>query len=316
MSQDFTRRDFSRLVVGSTATVAPVAAAGSLPKRPLGKIGFQASILGLGAQRIADRGPMPQDEVNRIVAELIDSGVNYFDTARGYGASEELLGPALKGKRDKIFLVSKTRSATREGALAEVRESLKLLQTDYLDCVHIHNIARDDRFPNLDQALSSKGVLGGLMEAKKQGMIRHIGCTAHLRPPRVLPVFATGEIELFMASLNYVERHIYNFEETVLPEARRRGIGVIAMKVLGGPLNGDTKPRLADPASYQATLRYVWSLPEVAVAIIGMRSVEEVRQGVAAARGYRPFSTAENARLSVQGKLLAREWGELRGPAV
>jgi aryl-alcohol dehydrogenase-like predicted oxidoreductase len=316
MSQELTRRDFSRLVVGSSATVNGGVAAESMPKRALGKIGFQASILGLGAQRIADRGPMPQGEVNRIIAELIDSGVNYIDTARGYGASEELLGPALRSKRDKVFLVSKTRSATREGALADVRESLKLLQTDHLDCVHIHNIARDDRFPNLDEALSSKGVLGGLMEAKKQGMIRHIGCTAHLRAPRVLPVFETGEIELFMASLNFVERHIYKFEEKVLPEAKRRGIGVIAMKVLGGPLNGQTMPRLADQESYQATLRYVWGLPAVAVAIIGMRSLEEVRQGVTAARNYRPFSTAESAQLSEKGRILARQWGELRGPAV
>jgi predicted aldo/keto reductase-like oxidoreductase len=117
-----------------------------------------------------------------------------------------------------------------------------------------------------------------------------------------------------MASLNFVERHIYKFEEKVLPEAKRRGIGVIAMKVLGGPLNGQTKPRLADPESYRATLRYVWGLPEVAVAIIGMRNLDEVRQGVMAARSYQPFSSAESAQLTEKGKTLARQWGELRGP--
>jgi aryl-alcohol dehydrogenase-like predicted oxidoreductase len=305
------RRHFSTLVAATplaTGTVRP------MPRRTLGKIGFSASILGLGAQRLADRGPMEQSEVNRIIGEAIEQGLNYIDTARGYGESERLLGPALAGKRDKVFLVTKTRSGTREGALADLRESLKLLKTDYVDCVHIHNIARDDRFPDLDFALSDKGVLGGLMEAKRLGMTKHIGCTAHLKPSRVLPVFATGQIELFMASLNFVERHIYNFEERVLPEARRRGIGVVAMKVLGGPGKGGGA-LLGEPANYEATLRYVWSLKEVDVAIVGMRSLEELRSAMALAKSFRPLSKQESAALMARGKELAGVWGELRGPA-
>ena len=282
--------------------------------RPLGKTGRQVSILGLGAQRIADRAtPLEQSVVDRMVAELIEGGVNYFDTARGYGESERLLGPALKGRRDKVFLTTKTRSATRDGALAELHQSLKLLGTDHVDCAHIHNIARDDRFPDLDAALSSKGVLGGLIEAKRLGMTRHIGCTAHLRPLRVLPVFATGQIEVFMCSMNFVERHIYNFEEKVLPEAKKRGIGVIAMKVLGGPTQS-ADARLTDPEDYRASLRYCWGLPELSVAILGMRSVEEVRTAVATARGYQPLTKEEMAKVTARGKALAAQWGELRGP--
>lgn len=309
--EQLSRRHFSKLVA-STPLAAGAAGAAALPTRPLGKIGFRAGILGLGAQRLADR-PMEQSAVDRLIAEAIDNGLNYIDTARGYGRSEELLGPALKGRRDKIFLVTKTRSATREGALQDLEQSLRNLQVDHVDCVHIHNIARDDRFPSLEAALSEKGVLGGLLEAKKKGLTRHIGCTAHLRPARVLPVFATGEIELFMASMNFVERHIYNFEEKVLPEARRRGIGVIAMKVLGGPSAGSTAPRLSRPEDYQATLRYVWSLPEVSVAIVGMRNPAELRQGLAAARAFRPFSKEEYASLAERGKALAAQWGPLRG---
>jgi aryl-alcohol dehydrogenase-like predicted oxidoreductase len=251
--------------------------------------------------------------VDHLIGEAIDNGLNYIDTARGYGASEELLGNALKGKRDRVFLVTKTRSPTRAGALAELEQSLRNLRTDCVDCVHIHNIARDDRFPDLEEALSERGVLGGLIEAKKQGKTRHIGCTAHLRPARVLPVFATGHIELFMCSTNFVEHHIYNFEEKVLPEARRRGIGIIAMKVLGGPMKGVT-PRLASPEDYQATLRYVWGVPGVSVAIIGMRSQDELRQALDAARAYRPFTREETASLEERGKLLAAQWGPLRGP--
>lgn len=282
-----------------------------MPRRPLGKIGFRAGILGLGAQRLSDI-PLEQSAVDRLISECLDNGLNYIDTARGYGTSEELLGRALKGKRDKVFLVSKTRSGTRADALKDVEDSLKNLQTDRIDCYHIHNIARDDRYPNLEAALSDQGVLGGLIEAKKQGKIRHIGCTAHLRAPRVLPVFATGQIEVFMCSLNFVERYIYNFEEKVLPEARRRGIAVIAMKVLGGPVNGP-KPKIDDPKDYQVSLRYVWGLPEVNVAIIGLRNSDELNQALTAARQFKPLSRTEMASVSGYAQALAREWGPFRG---
>ena len=315
MKRELTRRDFSRLVAGASLAGGTAAAAGPMPARALGNIGFKAGILGLGAQRIADR-PMEQAAVDRLVAEAIDNGLNYIDTARGYGDSEEKLGRALKGKRDKVFLVTKTRSATRGEALKELEQSLRLLRTDHVDCFHIHNIARDDRYPDLDQALSSQGVLGGLIEAKKRGMTRHLGCTAHLWPARVLPVFATGEIELFMGSMNFVEKHIYDFEGLVLPEARRRGIGVIAMKVLGGPAQNSPAPRLATAEDYQATLRYVWGVAGVSVAIVGMRNNDELWQGLAAARAYQPLTPAEMAKLTERGKALAAEWGLLRGRAV
>lgn len=306
---EFTRRELALLAAsgaGAAGSAAPI------PTRPLGKTGFHAGILGLGAQHLGDFNAT-QAEADRVIGEALDNGLNYIDTAPPYNLSEERVGRALKGKRDKVFLVSKVETNARGDATYQIRDSLRKLQTDYLDCVHIHNISRDDRFPSLEQALAKNGTLGALIDAKKQGMIRHIGCTSHLRPGRVLPAFATGEIGLFMCTVNFVERHIYNFEETVLPEARRRGIGVIAMKVLGGPVKG-AGARLASPEDYQATLRYVWSVPEVSVAIIGMRNVNELRQGLAAARAFKPLAPDEVSSLARRGKLLAAQWGPLRGP--
>jgi uncharacterized protein len=309
----FSRRDFSKFVVGSSLTAGMARGAGALPTRPLGKIGFRAGIAGIGAQRVADR-PMEQSAVNRLIAEAIDGGLNYVDTARGYGRSEELLGPALKGKRDKVFLVSKTRSPARADAMKDIEESLRLLQTDCIDCYHIHNFGRTERFPDADLTLSEDGTLGALKEAKKQGKIKHIGATSHMRTERVLQAFATGEIEVFMCQLNFVERHSYNFEDKVLPEAKRRGIAVIGMKVLGGPTQGTTVPRLASPENYEATLRYVWGLPEVAVAIVGMRNTDELHQALDAARTYQPLTKTEMAGLVERGKQMAMDWGPLRGP--
>jgi aryl-alcohol dehydrogenase-like predicted oxidoreductase len=304
---DLSRRDFGLLMAAASTAKGQDA----LPTRRLGKINFQASILGIGAQYLGEPSAS-QATCDRVIAEAIENGVNYIDTAPPYDVSEERLGRSLKGKRDKVFLISKVETNAKGDVLYQIRDSLRKLQTDYLDCVHIHNIARDDRYPDLRQVLSDNGTLGALKEAKKQGMIRHIGCTAHLRPARVLPAFETGEIELFMCNLDFVERHIYGFEEKVLPEARKRNIGVIAMKVLGGPVKASA--RLISPEDYAATLRYVWGIPGVSVAIIGVRTPEELRAALQQARSYKPLDTQEMTSLMNRGKQLAAEWGPLRGP--
>jgi aryl-alcohol dehydrogenase-like predicted oxidoreductase len=307
----YSRRDFAKVVAASPLAAQASAAAGPIPARRLGKINFQAGILGLGAQHLGDNG-VEQSVVDRVIGEGLDNGLNYIDTAPPYNLSEERVGRALKGKRDRVFLVSKVETNAKGDAMYQIRDSLRKLQTDHLDCVHIHNISRDDRYPKLEQALSMNGTLGALLDAKKQGLIRHIGCTSHLRPARALPAFQTGEFELFMCTVNFVERHIYNYEEKVFPEARRRNIGVIAMKVLGGPAKGGAL--LAGPEDYRTTLRYAWGVQGVAVAIIGLRTPEELRQALAAARSYQPFSPAEMAAVTERGKQLAAQWGPLRGP--
>jgi aryl-alcohol dehydrogenase-like predicted oxidoreductase len=309
----FSRREFTRFMAAPLAA-GSVSAREAMPARRLGKINFQAGILGLGAQHLGDAG-VQQGTVDRIIGKALDNGLNYVDTAPPYGQSEERVGRALKGKRERVFLVSKVETNAKGDALYQIHDSLRKLQTDYLDCVHMHNISRDDRYPNLQLALSPQGTLGALIEARKQGMIRHIGCTSHLRPGRVLPVFETGEIELFMCVLNYVERHIYGYEEKVLPEARKRNIGVIAMKVLGGPLKGPGA-RLISPEDYQMTLRYVWGVPGLSVAIIGMRTPEELHQALAAVRAYKPLQPQEMSAITAKGKQLASQWGPLRGPVV
>ena len=97
-----------------------------------------------------------------------------------------------------------------------------------------------------------------------------------------------------------------------MPEARKRGIGVIAMKVLGGPMPGGA--RITSPQEYAMTLRYVWSIPGLSVAIIGIRNVEELRKALAAPRAYQAFTPEENSAVEQRGRALAAQWGPLRGP--
>jgi aryl-alcohol dehydrogenase-like predicted oxidoreductase len=313
MINSVSRRDLGRVLAGSALASASSAFAKPLPTRRLGAINFEAGILGIGAQHLGDPG-VEQSLVDRVVGEAIDSGVNYFDTAPPYHQSEERIGRALKGRRDKVFLVSKVETNARGDALYQIEDSLRKLQTDHLDCVHIHNISRTDRFPEMRQVLAADGTRGALLEAKKKGMIRHIGCTSHLRPARVLPAFETGDFELFMCVLNYVERHIYGYEEKVLPEARKRNIGVIAMKVLGGPVAPPARARITSPDEYVDNLRYVLGIAGVSVAIIGIRNLEELRQAVATARDYRELTPEEMTRITERGQRVARQWGPLRGP--
>jgi aryl-alcohol dehydrogenase-like predicted oxidoreductase len=117
-----------------------------------------------------------------------------------------------------------------------------------------------------------------------------------------------------MCPLNFVTTHIYALEEKLLPEARRRNIAVIAMKVLGGPLARGPGARLDSPQDYRATLRYVWGIPGVALAIIGLRTPQELRQALAAAASFQPFGASELEALTQRGKALAAQWGPLHGP--
>lgn len=294
----------------AAATLAGEAQAGAMPTRTLGKIGFKTSILGFGAQYIAGT---EQANVDRIVAEGIEAGLNYVDTAPNYGNSEDLLGNALRGKRDKVFLATKIERDTREGALEEVRGSLRRLQTDHLDCVLFHNIARDDRWPDFDKLLTKGGALDGLVEARKQGMIRHIGCSTHTDPARVIRAFETGEFDLMQAILNFVDHQIYHLEERLLPEARKRDIAIVAMKVLGGPSGRSGGCRIS-AEDRVASMRYVWGIPGVAVSLIGFRKPAEFREALDATLGYTPLSAAELTALEQRGKALAEKWGPSRGP--
>jgi hypothetical protein len=125
-------------------------------------------------------------------------------------------------------------------------------------------------------------------------------------------VLETGQIELFMCTVNFVERHIYKFEEVVLPETRRRNIATVAMKVLGGPARGGA--RLSGSDHYASALRYAWSVPGVEVAIVGVRTPEELRQALAQARSFSALKPAEMTGLLDRSRQLAQAWGPVRGP--
>ena len=293
------------LVTGARAQGAP------LEKRLLGKTGLKVGVLGIGASPLG-REAVTQREVNNVIAAATDLGLNYLDTAPVYAQSERRLGPALRGKRDKFVLVTKVEATSRQDATWQVQESLQKAQTDYFDLVHIHNVGRTDRFPSLDILLGEDGALAGLERLREQGLVRHVGMTCHLRPRRALPIMRSGRVAAVMAAVNCIDRHIYNFEGTVFEEAADRGIGIVAMKILGGA-QGDGAILSAAP-HYERAVRYALGIRGLSVAIMGIKSVAELEQAVATARAYEPLEGAELAAAIEDGKRRAAALGEHRGP--
>ncbi len=309
-----TRRD-----LGKTAAIAGALAAGrtaraeQVGKRPLGRTGLDVGVLGIGTSPLGRAG-VSQSEVNNVIAAAADYGVNYLDTAPIYAQSERRLGPALKGRRDRFVLVTKVEATSRQDATWQVRESLQKTGAEYFDLVHVHNVGRTDRFPSLDILLGEDGALAGLEALKEQGLVRHVGMTCHLRPARALPVLRSGRVEVVMAAVNAIDRHIYNFEDTLFKEAADRGLGLVAMKILGGT-QGDGAI-LSDEPFYGRSVRYALGIPGLSVAIMGMKSVAELDKAVAAVRAYEPLEGAELTEALEDGRRRAGELGEHRGPVV
>jgi aryl-alcohol dehydrogenase-like predicted oxidoreductase len=293
------------------AGASQASAAGGLELRPYGKTGMLTSVLGIGTSPFGDANN-DQKTINDILAAALDEGITYLDTAPIYGQAERRLGVGLKGRRDRFLLVSKVEATSKQDATWQVQESLQKLQTDYLDVVHIHNVGRTDRFPDLDVLLGPDGALQGLKDLKQKGAVRHIGMTCHLRPKRALPIMATGEIEAVMCAANFVDVHNYDFEGTVFTEAAKRGMAIVAMKILGG-VSGDGA-LLSGPDHYERAVRYALGIPNLSVAIMGMKNVPELQKAVATVRAYRKFDEREQMEVTRLGQQMAKEWGDHRGP--
>ena len=323
-SEKYTRRELGRKAAVAGGALAAVSSAGSAsassasaagesPRRALGKTGLTVGLLGIGTSPLGAPG-VTQQQVDRVIAMAADEGVNYLDAAPIYRMAERRLGPALKGRRDKFILVSKVEATSKQDATWQLKESLLKMKTDYLDVAHLHNVGRTDRFPDLDVLTGEDGALQALRDAKKEGLIRHIGLTCHLRPKRALPVIDTGDIELVMCAANFVDVHTYDFEGTVFATAAKRGLGVVAMKILGGQ-DGDGA-KLSAAEHYENAVRYALGIPGLSVAIMGVKSTAELKKALATVRAYRPFDARELSEIRTRGKQMAgsKDWGELRGP--
>src|ERR1700733_5566087 len=275
---------------------------GTVPKKPLGRTGVQVSAMGVGGYHL---GSGKTDQVaNEIVAKALDHGVDFFDNAWEYhdGLGEERLGKALKGKRDRAFVMTKVCTHGRDSkvAMRMLEESLRRLQTDHLDLWQIHEVVYDN---DPDLIFAPNGAAEALLDAKQQGKVRFIGFTGHKDPEIHLKMLSHNfPFDTVQMPLNCCDATFRSFETQVMPEATRRGIAVLGMKSLGG--SGEMVRHGGITA--EQGLRYAMSLP-VATTISGIDSMEVLDQNLSIAGNFQPYTAAEMKDLRDRCKQLAAD---------
>jgi predicted aldo/keto reductase-like oxidoreductase len=292
------RREFLKRTGATAAAISAAAGAAEaqkdrdtvakMPMRTLGRTGATVSLLGFGggSQFLA----APEEEAAQMLERAVAAGITYFDTAASYGparASEKRFGKTLPRHRARIFLATKTDDRTYDGMMRSVEQSLKLLQTDHLDLMQMHDVGpRDD--PEAWE--KPTGALTALRKMKEQKMIRFIGFTGHQRAEVHKNVIERYDFDTVLMALNAAEHR--PFREVALPAAVKKKMGVIAMKATRGLVG--SRPGKSAPRDL---LSYTWDLPGVAVAIIGHRDLAMLNDNLSHALAYRPGA--------VDGKALA-----------
>ncbi len=304
--EQVSRRDFFRQGVAGLSVAALAeqviaqtssASATGLPTRVLGRTGQRVSILCLGGWHIG--AVKDENEAIRIMHAAIDEGMTFFDNCWEYhdGWAEEVMGKALAmdGKRKQVFLMTKDCERDYAGSMKNLEDSLRRLRTDYLDLWQFHEIVYD----NDPDWVFEKGGIKAATEARKQGKVRYIGFTGHKDPLIHLKMLAKPfDWDAAQMPINVMDAHYRSFQKEVVPECLKKSVGVIGMKGLGG---GRRQGRLVAAAGLtpQESYRYCLSLP-VASQVVGMISMEQLKQNIAIARDFRPMTSTE------RGALLAR----------
>jgi aryl-alcohol dehydrogenase-like predicted oxidoreductase len=261
---------------------------GGIPLRKLGRTDVQISALGCGGHHLGDLENV--DDAIRLVREAVDGGITFFDNCWEYwnGKSENILGRGLKGRRDKVFLMTKVCTHGRSAKLAMemLEDSLRRLGTDHLDLWQVHGVVYDND-PEL--AYAKGGVLEALDEAKRQGKTRFVGFTGHKDPAIHFKMIQMGyPFDTVQMPLNPFDANFFSFETQVVPEANRRGIAVLGMKSMGGTAEA-VKKKIVKP---EELLRYAMSLP-VATTISGMDSLEVLHKNLKIAREFKQMTQSE-----------------------
>lgn len=243
--------------------------------RNFGKTGMKIKRVGFGGipiQRIT------QEETNKVIDELEKCGVNFIDTARGYTISEEYLGNALKGRREKFYIATKSMSRDYESMKKDIEISLKNLQTDYIDLYQMHNVKPQE----YDTIFDDDRAYRALLEAKEAGKIKHIGITSH-GLETVEKAVESGKFETIQFPYNIIE----NQADEVFKKAHEKGVGTIVMKPLaGGAINDGT-----------LAIKYILSKEYIDVAIPGMDTPEQVKENTAVLENFE-LTEEDNAKIS------------------
>jgi hypothetical protein len=292
--------------IGGVVAGSLSGAESAMPMRTLGKTGIKVSILALaGGSRFygfktkagEEVGYRDEEKAVAFVKRAFDLGINYFDTADDYGNSEERFGLALKAHgRKGITVVTKISARDGAGFNRNLERSLKRLGVDQLDILHLHGIMND---ADMARAEAPGAALEQLQKAKEQKLTRFIGITCHAAPLTLQAALERHDFDCAQMALNAAQSSLHPprgttavFENTALPVAVRKNMGIIAMKIWLQDFLPDVPERTARNLMY-----YTLSLP-VATALIGSPKPEYFEENVKLAKAFKPLTKAEMLELS------------------
>ncbi|MEW6668535.1 MAG: aldo/keto reductase [Thermodesulfobacteriota bacterium] len=269
-----------------------------IPKRKLGRTGMEVTLMGLGGEGIL-RTFGYEKEASRLINRAIDLGVNYFESARAYSGSESYYGLALRERRKEIFLASKSHGRDRKGALAHLEETLANMKTDYLDLWQVHDVRTADE---VEEIFGPRGAIEAFSEAREKGLVRHIGVTGHQDPAVTLRCMEMFDFDTVLIPVNPAEPSHRSFVDLVIPVARKKEMGIVAMKTYFRGMAA----KIPGHKSMEPFFRFALSLP-VSTAVIGCDSVEQLEENVGFATSFTPMSSDEAEALVRSVAPLARQ---------
>lgn len=311
MADKISRREFleKSAVAGAAAVVfgsETGEAAGAMQTRILGKTGARVSIVALGCgSRLLAYGN--EDAAVNVLNHALDGGISYFDTAYGYGdgQSETWVGQVAKTRRKEFFLATKIEPRDGDTAMRILEGSLKRLQTDQIDLIHVHALHNADDLAKIE---AKGGVLNALYKLREQKVTRFIGITSHYNPVVLQTAIERHDFDCVQMALNAAMQGMTSgshgmdlnpsmtssFQLTALPVARKKNMGILAMKIMGQEGLLGSGPSKSDAANL---LRYTLSLP-VDAAVVGMPTLEMVRQNAAWGRTFTAMSKGQMEKFS------------------
>lgn len=262
-------------------------------KRAYGKNNEMISVIGFGGIIVTNE---TQDDANDHVAEAIDLGVNYFDVAPTYGDAEDRLGPALTGKRDKVFLACKTAKRDFDGAVMEMNASMEKLNTDFFDLYQLHGVASMD---DVDKILGPGGCISLLDQAKKDGRIRYAGFSAHSQEAAIALMDAY-DFDSVLFPYNWMNVNVNGFGEAILKKAVEKGVTRLALKAIAHKPWDEGEEHVYKKSWYRPVedeqmidlaLRFTLSAPITAAIPPGY--IEYLRLAVKTAQSFKPLTEEE-----------------------
>ena len=295
----FSRRDFMKVsgagtagfVLGQRPEAAAAEVRGSatpppMPERPLGKTGHNVRLFSLGGQATIER-PDTDAESEAIINRAIDLGVNYIDTAAAYGRgiSQIYIGRVMATRRNEVFLATKTHRRSYDESMQLLDQSLESLQTDHLDLWQLHNLTTMEQ---LDQVFADDGAIHALEKARSDGTVRFLGLTGHANPDVLMEFMRRFDFDTILLALNPADKYHRPFMDELLPEANRRQMGVIAMKI---PARGRIF-RDGGLTSMEEALNWTMSQP-ISTVIVGCDTVAQLEENISVAANFQPLNSSQ-----------------------